>query len=46
MIKNPEVFVLVAGTSMPYGYPSGEHPKNQILKNLRKEEITDCYQMR
>lgn len=34
MIKKPTVFILGAGASIPYGYPSGETLVNEIISEL------------
>ncbi|WP_156096076.1 hypothetical protein [Methanobacterium sp. SMA-27] len=34
MIKTPTVFVLGAGASIPYGYPSGEKLREEICHEL------------
>ncbi|MCH7950707.1 MAG: WbqC family protein [Candidatus Dadabacteria bacterium] len=36
MITNPTVFILGAGASKPYGFPTGMGLKNEILKILGK----------
>lgn len=37
MITEKTVFILGAGASMPYGYPSGRQLKNQVIETLRKD---------
>lgn len=34
MIETPTVFILGAGASIPYGYPSGDKLRNEICKDL------------
>ncbi len=41
MIKTPTVFVLGAGASMPYGYPSGDILRSDIIANL--SDYNDFY---
>ena len=40
MITMPTVFILGAGASKPYGYPTGSELKNIILRNLEGEPIS------
>lgn len=35
MIRTPTVFILGAGASMPYGYPSGEKLRDKIIEGLK-----------
>jgi len=39
MINNYTVFVLGAGASMPYGYPSGAELKQEVLSILKEQDI-------
>ncbi|NOG83804.1 MAG: hypothetical protein HND49_08365 [Planctomycetes bacterium] len=52
MIKKPTVFILGAGASIPYGYPSGETlvtetvsellGKRMLFQICRKMDFTEC----
>lgn len=42
MIKKPIVFILGAGASMPYGFPSGSELKSNILGHLRSPN-SECF---
>lgn len=39
MIKKPTVFVLGAGASIPYGYPSGEALVTEIVSELLSKDL-------
>jgi hypothetical protein len=43
MIKNPTVFVLGAGSSMPYGFPSGIELIEEIITLYSKNTIRDLF---
>lgn len=46
MITEPTVFVLGAGASKPYGYPTGEDLRDQILTNFKNEASANSFMVK